>query len=108
VCGDATWVGTHKTAEGRLVLPKIPANTWTYIAVVRYQGEFILFIQGNLISTKTMSGVVSSKQFAIGARYDDGQYPNTKPMFIDEFRISNIARWTTDFTPLGTMIYQLI
>ena len=102
VCGDASWVGNNSVLEGRLPLPTIPANTWTHISVVRYQGEFILFIQGKLISKAKMSGAISSKQFAIGARYNDGQYPNTQPMFIDEFRISNVARWTTDFTPPNT------
>ena len=102
VCGDASWVGNNGAAEGRLPLPTIPAKTWTHISVVRYQSEFILFIQGKLISKAKMSGAISSKQFAIGARYNDGQYPNTQPMFIDEFRISNIARWTTDFTPTTT------
>lgn len=102
VCGDASWVGNNGTAEGRLPLPTIPAKTWTHISVVRYQSEFILFVQGKLISKAKMSGAISSKQFAIGARYHDGQYPNTQPMFIDEFRISNVARWTTDFTPPNT------
>jgi hypothetical protein len=102
VCGDASWVGNNGTAEGRLPLPTIPAKTWTHISVVRYQSEFILFVQGKLISKAKMSGAISSKQFAIGARYHDGQYPNTQTMFIDEFRISNVARWTTDFTPPNT------
>ncbi|MCC5468660.1 LamG-like jellyroll fold domain-containing protein [Pelosinus baikalensis] len=103
--GDWVWVGNNGQAEG-ILRPgtTLSDNTWTHIAAVRSQGQFMLFVQGKLVQQAKMSSAITSTHFAIGSRYGDvpGGYRNTQPMFIDEFRISNVARWTTDFTPPNT------
>jgi hypothetical protein len=107
IIGGGAWVGNNTRAEGVILTTgaTLTANTWTHIAAVRSQGQFMLFVQGKLIKQATMSSAITSTHFTIGAMYGDapGGYVNGQPMFIDEFRISNIARWTSDFTPPNTI-----
>ena len=100
--GGSAWVGNNGQAEGVLNLGStLTSNNWTHIAAVRSQGQFMLFVQGKLIKQAKMSSAITSTHFTIGAMYGDapGGYVNAQPMFMDEFRISNVARWTSDFTP---------
>ena len=99
VCGDGTWIGTNSTSYGILGMKKITSNTWAHIAVVRYQGEYMLFVDGKLYQKEYMNPKINNNIFAIGARYSSGNTSAPVDFYIDEFRISNIARWTSDFTP---------
>lgn len=75
----------------------IPLNTWTHVALVRNGDTWTVYQNGVSVITVTNSGSLS----------DDGAYPmiggaSDKWPFngqIDEVRISNIARYTTNFTP---------
>lgn len=75
-------------------------DTWYHIAWVRWGNNVTIFIDGVLIGTNVESTVtydISSPArigrpiIEVGAEWFDG--------FIDEFRLSNVARWTTGFTP---------
>lgn len=78
----------------------VNVNTWTHWAVVRSGGVLKTYKNGSLFATVNAAGAI---------RYD-----STSPMmlgkqgfglgtpfvgYIDEFRISDIARWTSNFTP---------
>jgi len=77
-----------------------PSNdTWYHIAVVRTSGVVRVFIDGTKINTdwSQAADLQTTLAAAIGA-YIDGSY-QMSPSWIDEFRISDTARWWADFTP---------
>jgi len=76
------------------------AGVWYHIAVVRNGSNFDLYIDGQKQTTKSISGTIynSTAVAMIGANNPASPtYYNYG--YIDEFRFSNIARWTTNFTP---------
>jgi type II secretory pathway pseudopilin PulG len=75
----------------------VPLNTWTHIAAV-YDGAIMrIFINGQL------SGTPVARTGSIFNGADLFQISNTSVSalngLIDELRISNVARWATNFTP---------
>ncbi len=76
---------------------KLTAGTWYHIAITRSNGTLRAFIDGVLAGTQ--SGVYTSNgtlwlgtlKDLPGSCYFHG--------YMDEVRISNVARWTSDFTP---------
>ncbi|QIG73346.1 concanavalin A-like lectin/glucanase protein [Rhizobium phage RHph_Y5A] len=75
------------------------ANTWYHLAIVRNGNVFTMYRDGVSIATTTstvaipdLTGVV---KIGMGASTNP-QYCNG---YLDEIRISNIARWTAAFTP---------
>ncbi|MBU2702290.1 hypothetical protein Ga0466249_003417 [Sporomusaceae bacterium BoRhaA] len=76
-------------------------NNWHHIALVRYNNVFNLFIDGKLDSQKQSNANLTStdtQPIAIGG-YTHEDVVTVKKVYFDEFRISKIARWTSDFTP---------
>ena len=73
-------------------------NTWYHLALVRSGTNLYLFVNGSSQGTKTLSLAVRDIAGALNISKTDlgigGVTGN-----IDEFRISNIARWTSNFTP---------
>ena len=70
---------------------------WVHRALVRSGNTFYTFENGVLVSTFASSSAIyynSAYLLMIGAR--NNRYFNG---YIDEFRISSIARWTENFTP---------
>ena len=75
-------------------------NIWNHFALVRYGNEYISFKNGIKQSESILSGDIAlGGGFLIG----NWQYRNESGAkyvgYLDEFRISNIARWTENFTP---------
>ncbi len=75
----------------------VPLNTWTHIAAV-YDGALMrIFINGQL------SGTPVARTGSVFNGGDMFQISNTGVSalngYIDELRISNAARWSTNFTP---------
>lgn len=99
MCGDVISYGNNSAHDTLFPMPGITPNVWTHLSVVRKGTQFFFFLQGQLVKQVTVSSPITSTKFAIGARYGDGMYPTQVPIYIDEFRISNIARWTQSFTP---------
>jgi len=74
----------------------ISSNTWYHIAVVRNSGTTKLYIDGTLELTATGTNKdYTGKYLAVG-----GVYSTAYLMLghIDEFRVSNVARYTANFT----------
>ena len=76
-------------------------GTWTHLAVVRYNGQIKLYINGTsegtpFASTVALNGVGTS--FWVGTTGDStAANPNC---YIDDFRVTKgIARYTSNFTP---------
>lgn len=77
------------------------ANAWYHIAVVRNGNTLTVYINGNSISSFDVSNlnvpaVSGTDAFKIG--YPLGGMSNSTDI-VDEFRFSNVARWTENFTP---------
>lgn len=72
-----------------------------HYAIVRSSGTVHLFIDGELLDSKPNNVSYSMSSSAILCIGGWGINPHRVCIFgnIDEFRISNIARWTSDFTP---------
>jgi len=78
------------------------ANTWYHIAVVRSSGVVKIYING--VNKTGSDGIGSSSfpdwstVFSIGRAEEGVSTPYYWNGGIDTFRISNVARWTTDFS----------
>ena len=79
-------------------------NSWVHRAIVRDGSSLKIFTNGTLERTYGIGtsaiGYNANSPFCIGkwvSDYDPSGYLFCG--YIDEFRISNIARWTEDFTP---------
>jgi len=82
----------------------VSSNVWYHVAVVRENGTFKLFFDGNLEATRTANinidtagGTTTFRDFRIGM--GDSSTDNSYNGFIDELRISSIARYSANFTP---------
>lgn len=73
----------------------LPHDTFTHVAVVRCNNVLYLFINGVLQGTSGAPSYTNADNFCIGGRTSDNKFSG----WIDEFRLSNVARWTSDFTP---------
>jgi hypothetical protein len=83
----------------------VATNSWQHVALVRKGGSWGLFLDGVSVGTQTFSGSVgaSSSYLQIGR---GGDSTSQWPGYIDEFRISTIARYTpgVNFTPSGPFL----
>jgi hypothetical protein len=82
----------------------ITQNVMQHIAFVRNGINLLAFVDGKLVASKAIDATM---QFNSDGVYVLGKQ-DIRNMFyfngyIDEFRISNTARWTSDFTPPGTV-----
>ena len=80
----------------------IAANTWVHLAFVRNATDVGFYINGvrdsNMNATKTENIFTTTGLNLIG--YQEGQpSDHYYKGYLDELRISNVARWTSDFTP---------
>jgi hypothetical protein len=77
----------------------VAGSTYFHFALVKQGTTWTAYINGLSIGTATSSATwgVNSGGMVIGNTYDNGACPFTGA--IDEFRFSNVARYTTNFTP---------
>ncbi|MGO7673863.1 LamG-like jellyroll fold domain-containing protein [Rhizobium ruizarguesonis] len=89
------------SAAGALV-----ANTWYHLAVVRNGNIFTIYRDGVAVVTVTSSVTVPDfkgpLKFGMGPS-DNPQYFNG---YMDEIRVSNVARWTAAFTPPAAAYFK--
>lgn len=102
----------HVTSAGALVFSVISASTplitltsanglvetgsWYHVAVVREDDDWTIYLDGEAVATG--SGAVSIPNFTSTFRIgSDGGAVNFFNGWIDEFRVSSVARWTDDF-----------
>jgi hypothetical protein len=72
-------------------------GAWYHVAVTRSGTDLKVFIDGSQIGvTKTSSNNIVCTSLIIGGQFN-GTY--TLNGYIDELRVSNTARWTTNFPP---------
>ena len=96
----ASRVPTFYFGGGSVVLEgsAIAIDTWVHFAAVRVGSRFNLYQAGTSTATATSTSTVNAKSIplTIGRR---GSGDNYFKGWLDEVRISNVARWDADFTP---------
>ena len=94
-----SYVGIRYTIEGSLTtFSKAYSPTgWDHFAYVRNGTNNYIFLNGVLFNQNTTSAFDTPNYLRVG----ECQYGGSESItfFLDECRISNIARWTSDFTP---------
>lgn len=73
-------------------------NTWQHIAIVGNSSSIKIYKNGSLIGTYDGSYNYGSYSETIGAN-DSAISSECFQGYIDELRISNVVRWTSNFTP---------
>jgi PKD repeat protein len=105
--GDSGWDFYMGNDSGGQVFFNTPVTnkTWTHIAVERISGAIYIYVNGNLTNSSAgfNANYDTSNPMWIGRQQNS--YFNG---YIDEFRISKVARWKANFTPpyneyLGTL-----
>jgi len=98
---DALWYGNNASPSynGKRVLTnaQFEKNKWVHYALVRKDGITYWFVDGKYIKTNNPILKFTNREININARYTNGY--NGGPAHYSHVRISNIARWTEDFTP---------
>ena len=76
----------------------VPTGRWVHVAVVRSAGVIRVYIDGKVSATLACATQVRTDGSIQIGKHDirDGMYLSAD---IDEFRISDVARWTADFEP---------
>ena len=91
-----TYTGTTAPSSRILVSNNIlNGNTWHHVAIVRASTVTSLFVDGVLQGTSTQTYNFDLTTWYLG--YDGQQASTYFNGYIDEMRISSIARWTSDF-----------
>ena len=83
----------------------IPVGEWVHIAGVRKNNTLYIFKNGILENTTDCTGGSvnpNPETLANIGTYANNARGNAYSGYIDEFRISNIARWTKDFDPTNS------
>ena len=72
-------------------------NTWNHVALVRYNGHITLYLNGQSQGKVINTSVFNDNQSVIGLSHSD----TINPMdgYIDELRITKLARYTDSFVP---------
>ena len=89
--GNADWGAGLGTAHS--------ANTWYHFAMVRSGSTLTTYINGTSQLSVTDSTNYTAHRLIVGGYYSSSFLMNG---WIDEFRISNTARYTANFTPSTT------
>ena len=76
-------------------------NTWVNVTVVRSSGTLNLFVNGvSQGTTSFTTNLNSAADFVIGGgRYSGDPTTGAINAYVDEFRISHMARYSSNFTP---------
>jgi hypothetical protein len=95
------WVGNFSTPSPLLVSTTTVSNgQWYALAVTRSGNTFRLFVNGVLEATATFAGSLDNNTMSVvGIAYPGSGSNAYINGYIDELRVSNIARYTATYTP---------
>lgn len=93
---DKLYIYTNTTHYPATVTSTFNPGQWYHIAAVRSSGQVSYYINGQIVGALVAIPVWSDPgNFRIAA-LESGYYLNG---YLDEFRVSNVARWTGNFNP---------
>lgn len=78
----------------------ISINTWYHLAIVRSSTTVTMYLNGSSVGSATISGTFANANGLYVGDISDGAISFNG--WIDEVRVSNIARYTANFTPSTT------
>ena len=86
----------YDVAASSAWLPSV--DTWYHIAIVR-EADYKVYFYVDGVAKGT--GLLKNASISAGAAFIGSDVGGATPFngWIDEFRVSNVARWTTNFTP---------
>lgn len=101
------------TISGKVLANSDLSNQWIHYALVRYNNNVLAFCNGTLISTTAYTISIPRPETApiIGGYWSNTDSnstafpPNTINGYLQDFRISNIARYTATFTPPARFLH---
>jgi hypothetical protein len=101
-----TWNLLNADAGGNFIGTITPTqNAWNHIALVRNGNNWILFVNGTLDKSATVSGTIvnrATSQKGIGVWWSTGSFSQVFG-YMSDFRITKgYARYTASFTPTTT------
>ena len=97
---DAFRFVTNNNTNGGLTTESVPRNEWVHLALTYDGTRTYLFINGVLDGGIVLGSVQNySTDVCIGCLHPSYINPQFFNGYIDELRISNTARWTSNFTP---------
>ena len=89
--------GTNNAFTDYRAYGQLAVNTWHHLAFVRYSGNFNLYADGTSIygptSVSSFTAITKNGMLTLGA------LDSRLHAYIDELRISKVARYTAAFTP---------
>ena len=90
-------VGRATVAWDTKLSGALPAGVWSHVAVVRSSGRVYLFINGELqgSAANSVSYGMGGGTASVGAQGTGYFFKG----YIEELRVSDVARWTSNFTP---------
>jgi uncharacterized membrane protein len=81
----------------------LTTDTWHHVALTKENTTIKLYIGGTNVDSDAMQDYGDSDNTPVRiGRYAGGSLTNDFIGYIDEFRVSRIARWTANFTPPTT------
>lgn len=91
----------YTDSADRITGSTLSSGTWYHIALSRASGSTKLFVNGSQVGSTyaDSNDYGTSKPLTIGSRYDGG---NELGGHFDEFRISNVARYSSNFVAPST------
>jgi hypothetical protein len=101
---DTLQVNLYGGATANLTLtgPKIPANAWSHIAVVRAAGNVRGYYNGNVLpNTQVNSSIIGNGPLRLGS---DSSGSSNFFGYMDDVRITANARYTANFIPAITYL----
>lgn len=106
--GTNYWIGLSLDPSKKILLNlygndhtginTLEPNTWYHVALTYDKSNLKVYLNGNLEITYSHS-VKLGGNFVIGFTTYGGNSTTYLKGYIDEFRISNIVRWNSNFTP---------
>ncbi len=88
---------------------KLKNNEWVHMAITHTANNTKLFVNGNMRQESTNGDfnlASSNLPLNIAERYNSG-YSGRIKADLDQIRISNIARYTSNFTPVKEQVYEV-
>ena len=90
-------IGRANVAWDNTIASTLALNTWNHVAYVKSSNKIYYFVNGKLIGSanNTISYGILGGVLNIGSQGANYYYSG----YMDEVRMSNVARWTANFTP---------
>lgn len=96
--GNTLFIAKKSTNSWDMITLAISKNQWTHLALVNYGQNLLFFVDGtNVVNTSNADiNLAPTPEIQLGM--DNAVSPSFVG-FIDEFRISDKAEWTSNFIP---------